>query len=225
MNQLHLNDAVAALLAATLLAAPALGCSFLLLWARRDLFESKHPHRRHQREPQPQTAEAFSQQVQTQLLSLSVRAYERLIAELLRAAGYEQVRILRDHRIRRRSHKGRTAHGGVDITAISRSELSAAPLLVQVKQYQRPVSRRFVDEMRGALLRTQARHGLLITTSTFAPAARRAALQDHVGPVKLIDGVQLQQLLMRHRLGVHQTPTGGWTVQPHFFQRLEQEAA
>ncbi len=211
MNTLYFSDMAAAFLAATVLTAPALGCSFLLMLTRRDPAEDERPP---QRGTLPQTPDNFTEQVRAQLLSLSVRAYERLIAEVLRAAGYEEVRVLRDHRVKRRSHKGRTAHGGVDITAVSRTELSAAPMVVQVKQYQRPVSRRFVDELRGALLRTQARHGLLITTSTFAPAARRAALEDHVGPVRLIDGLQLQKTADAASFGRSSDPSGRLDFEP-----------
>ena len=170
-----------------------------------------------------QGKEEFCVLLHNQLVSLSVRAYERLIADLLRSAGYEEVRILRDHHVKRRSHKGRTAHGGVDIMATSRSALQTVPILVQVKQYERPVSRRFVDELRGALLRTQARHALLITTSTFPPAAWRAAREDHVGPIQLIDGVHLQELLLCHQLGVRRIGRSRWVLNPKYFESLESQ--
>jgi len=192
----------------------------LLLLAKRSLIAQEKVKKRSVQELLP---DEFSLQLHAELLSLSVCAYERLIARILRATGYEDVRILRNHHTRRHSHKGRNAHGGVDITARSPTELNSVPVLVQVKQYQRPVARRFVDELRGALLRTQARHALLITTSTFSPAAYRAAHQDHVGPVQLIDGPQLQKLLMRHRLGVRKTYRGDWIVNPQFFRDLEKE--
>lgn len=205
---------------AAILIVPALSGPLLLRLANRAWIaeESTTHETTHNK-----SSKTFSVRLTTQLLSLSVPAYERLIAAILRATGYEDVQILRDHRIRRRSHKGRNKHGGVDLTALSRTELDSVPILVQVKQYQRPVSRRFVDELRGALLRRQARHALLITTSTFAPAARRAAREDHIGPVQLIDGRQLQQLLMRHYLGVRQNHRGDWVLDLQFFRNLEQE--
>ncbi len=163
----------------------------------------------------------FALELDAQLQRLSVRSYERLIAHLLRASGYEDVKILRDHRVKRRSHKGRTKHGGVDITAKIKAEFGVTTVLVQVKQYKRPVSRRFVDELRGALLRTQARQGLLITTSHFAPGARKAALEDHIGPVHLIDGTHLRDLLINYRLGVKRDKRGGWRLHPRFFRRLD----
>lgn len=167
--------------------------------------------------------EELFDQLNAQLLGLSVRAYERLIAHVLCAAGYENVRILRDHRIKRRSHKGRNRHGGIDITAQVRTEFNTQAVLVQVKQYKRPISRRFVDELRGALLRTQARQGLLITTSVFAPGARRAACDDHIGPIHLIDGVGLHHLLVRYHLGVSENRKGRLYLRQRFFRRLEKQ--
>ena len=59
--------------------------------------------------------------------------------------------------------------------ALARTGVTAARIILQAKQYRRPVSRRFVDELRGTLLRLDARQGLLISTSTFSSVARLAA--------------------------------------------------
>ena len=206
-----MNRAESTAALAALIATPTLILPFLLLW-------SKKP----QPAPPSEEAPGFSENLQTQLLALSIQSYEQLIAQVLRAVGYENVRVLRDLRPARRSHKGRNRHGGYDITALVSTEFSTQPVLVQVKQYQRPISRRFVDELRGALLRTQARQGLLITTSTFAPRARQAAEEDHIGPIHLIDGEGLRELLVRYRLGVGQNKRGRLYVCKRFFRRLEQ---
>ena len=47
---------------------------------------------------------------------LNVRGFERLIARLFEALGYQDVKILRDHQTLRRSHKGRNRHGGIDLS-------------------------------------------------------------------------------------------------------------
>ena len=156
-----------------------------------------------------------------ELHALSVRGFERLVARLLRASGYEDVRILRDHTKARRSRKGRTSHGGVDLTASLKGEFGITRVLVQVKQYERPVSRRFVDELRGTLLRTQARQGLLITTGAFAPTARTAALEDHIGPIHLLDGERLRDLMITHHLGLKRNKRGHLVLRPRFFRRLD----
>ena len=152
--------------------------------------------------PHEQPNPHFNDKLLRQIHSLSITGYEMLLVELLRAVGYEQVQVLRDHKRQRHSHKGRNGHGGVDIIAESRSGLATDAVLVQVKQYERPVSRRFVDELRGALLRTESRHALLITTSHFSPAAVKAAQEDHIAPVHLMDSEKLCGLLIRYQIGV-----------------------
>jgi len=176
-------------------------------------------------EPEPLSPkspeELLHARLDEELRALSVRGFERLVAQLLRASGYEDVRILRDHTKARRSRKGRTSHGAADLTASLKSEFGVIKVLVQVKQYERPVSRRFVDELRGALLRTQARQGLLITTGAFSPAARNAALEDHIGPIHLLDGARLRALLVTHRLGLRPDKRGHLKIRPRFFRRLD----
>lgn len=169
--------------------------------------------------------ELLRSRLEEQLHALSVRGFERLIALVLRSSGYEQVHILRDHTRKRRSHKGRTRHGGVDLTASLKAEFGVTRVLVQVKQYKRPVSRRFVDELRGALLRTQARQGLLLTTGSFSPAARQAASEDHIGPISLVDGAMLLDLLIAHRIGLKLNKRGQLKLRPRFFRRLDHASA
>jgi len=176
-------------------------------------------------EPEPLSpkspVELLHARLDEELRALRVRGFERLVARLLRASGYEDVRILRDHTKARRSRKGRTSHGGVDLTASLRAEFGVSQVLVQVKQYERPVSRRFVDELRGALLRTQARQGLLITPGAFSPAARTAALEDHIGPIHLLDGASLRDLLITHHLGLKRSKRGHLVLRSRFFRRLD----
>ena len=201
---------------AALLATPTLILPIILFLNRKSQPDATSTKTRISESPSD-----FHEKLQAQLLDLSIQSYEQLIAQVLRAVGYENVRVLRDPRPSRRSHKGRNRHGGFDITALVSTEFNTQPVLVQVKQYERPISRRFVDELRGALLRTQARQGLLITTSTFAPRARQAASEDHIGPIHLIDGSGLRDLLVRHRLGVGENKRGKLYLQKRFFRRLE----
>jgi restriction endonuclease Mrr len=135
------------------------------------------------------------------LLALNVSQFERCIATLLHALEYEDVEIMRRMRPERCSHKGRNHHGGFDICARS-SSFSPSLTLVQAKQYARPVARRFVDELRGAMIRQGAQQGLLITTSTFPFNAEASAQENHLLPVVLIDGEHLLDLLFRFSLGV-----------------------
>ena len=92
---------------AALAAAPSLILPFLRLW-------NKKPQ---PIEPSEKTPD-FSDKLQAQLLDLSIQSYEQLIAQVLRAVGYENVRVLRDPCPSRRSHKGRNRHGGFDHAAL-----------------------------------------------------------------------------------------------------------
>ena len=202
---------------AALFAVPTLIWPIFALWNR----EAKSS-RQIEEASNDSTRAEFQEKLHAQLLDLSIPAYEQLIAQVLRCVGYENVRVLRAPNSSRRSRKGRNKHGGYDISALVSTEFSTQTVLIQVKQYERPISRRFVDELRGALIRTQARQGLLITTSTFAPRARQVASEDHIGPIHLIDGEGLRELLVRYSLGVGKNRRGRLYVQRRFFRRLEQ---
>lgn len=163
---------------------------------------------------------ALDHKIREHIQGLTVVAYEQLIAQLLQSLGYSTIAVLRASNRQRRSRKGRNSHGGVDITARKSGGLSEDLILVQVKQYNRPVPRRFVDELRGAMLRQEARHGLLITTSTFSPVAYKAAHDDHIVPVHLLNGTGLIRLLIWHGLGVKRTRRGKLRFDRQFFQQL-----
>jgi restriction endonuclease Mrr len=155
----------------------------------------------HRNQPENKQKQHVRDRVLNKLLSLNVPQFEMCIARLLHALNYEDVHIMRRIVSQRRSHKGRNSHGGYDLCAHS-SSFSSMRTLVQVKQYQRPVSRRFVDELRGAMIRQGAQQGLLITTSLFPDAARMSAHENALLPICLIDGEGLLDLLFRYELGV-----------------------
>jgi restriction endonuclease Mrr len=117
---------------------------------------------------------------------------------LLYQSGYLAV-----HPTGRKHKRGRTVRGGLDLTARHETELASGLTLVQLKQYRRVVSRRFVDELRGAMLRHGAAHGLLLTLSTFSPVAHRAAQDSEVAPITLIEGEEILDLLFSYRIGVY----------------------
>jgi len=104
---------------------------------------------------------------------------------------------------------------------------------VQLKQYREVVPRRFVDELRGAMLRQRADQGLLIATSTFSALAVEAARDPALPAIHLIDGVRLIEMLLDHQLGVRvitiqSEPATGSTPRPvfdaSFFDELETRA-
>jgi len=141
-------------------------------------------------------------QTSAYLLALPFPAFALLIAQLLKRLGYQEV-SLRGTTARR----GRNRYGGRDIEAFLHVGLTKSRVICQLRQYDRePVSRLNIDVLRGAMLRTGAIQGLLVTTSTFAPAAIEAAqAAQHLAPVRLIAGEELAHLVQSHGLGRDKT--------------------
>jgi hypothetical protein len=132
------------------------------------------------------------QRARERLLALSFPEFARCIARLLERMGYRDVRLMG-------TTQGRNAHGGLDLSATLPNDLTQALVAAQVKQYRGPVPRVCVDELRGTMLRLGAQQGLLVTTSSFAPAAREAASAAQFSlPVRLMDGGELAALLALH---------------------------
>ena len=150
------------------------------------------------------SAPSAAQMAQTSayLLALPFPAFALLVAQLLKRLGYEEV-SLRGTTARR----GRNRYGGLDIEAFINVGLTKSRVICQLRQYDRePVSRLNIDVLRGAMLRTGAIQGLLVTTSTFAPAAIEAAqAAQHLAPVRLIAGEELAHLVQSHGLGRDRT--------------------
>lgn len=123
--------------------------------------------------------------------------FAQTVARLLESLGYEQVSFMKPMHLR---GKGRNAHGGYDIRAFLPSRLSRTMVIVQLKQYQRPLPRLGVDELRGTMVRVGASHGLLVTTGVVSVAAKDAVQAgQYAAPVRLIDGTELASLLAEQR--------------------------
>jgi hypothetical protein len=144
------------------------------------------------------------------LRSLPFDGYLKVVALLLGEIGYWDVRPAG-----RRDFKGRNGRDGVsgyDLLATRSSRLT----LVQVKQFEadRPLFQRSLDELRG--------EALLITTSHFSPSINRGVLRSApIAPVVTLDGVELADLLSRHRIGV----TSEGELDDALFKELEAEAS
>lgn len=156
--------------------------------------------------------EKVRQLLHNRLLALDFHAFEQFVGHLLAVMGYAEVRVTE-----------RTSDGGLDIEAYTQTGITKALVISQVKKYTSPVHRRFVDELRGTMLRVGAQQGLLITTSTFSEGARQAAEGNHIAPVTLIDGEQLLELLFDHQVGVSKETLQLWTFDAAFFDHLNGE--
>lgn len=171
--------------------------------------------------------ENLREQLRERLLQLSSSAFEQLVAQLLEACGYDQVQVLCDSVGKPCLSTGLSRHvstsGRADLKASTPHGLGRVLTLVQVKQYRVPVSRRFVDELRGAMLRLGAQQGLLLTVSTFYAPAHHAVFLEGVAPVRLVDGKELLDLLIAHRIGVQEVGLGKLKLNQELFALLEQQ--
>lgn len=133
---------------------------------------------------------AAKQRVLDWLSTLEPSAFERLVAELLRAMGHAEVRVV-----------GGSGDGGVDVEALAVDRWGhGCRVVVQAKRWARTLGRRTVDELLGVLVRRRLDHAILIVTSGFSKAARAAAADDP--RLRLVDGAALVELMAAHAVVV-----------------------
>jgi restriction endonuclease Mrr len=144
------------------------------------------------------------------LICLRYLEFAFCVKRVLEHSGYQRVRLSN-----RKHLRGRTEEGGFDMIVYQETGLGVVPVLVQVKRYTRPVSRRAVDEVRGAQLRHGISYAVLVTTATISRAARNAAAAYPGRPVRLIDGGELGTMMLAARIGVkedHDIASGKTTL-------------
>lgn len=152
------------------------------------------------------------------LRQMEYAAFEQVMKRLLYKSGYLSVHLIgRNHR------PDLKPTGGLDLSARSMTELTSVLTIAQVKQYRGAVPRRFVDELRGAMLRLGAEQGLLLTLSRFSLAARAATVESNLAPVKLIEGEEVLDLLFAYRIGVCEE-NGIWRLDREWLDSLQKNA-
>jgi restriction system protein len=134
---------------------------------------------------------SWKEQLLNQLMSMRPGAFERLAQRLLREADFDSVNVT-----------GRSGDGGIDGLGVYRLGLVSFPVFFQCKRYGGSVGPGAVRDFRGAMA-GRGDKGLLITTGSFTPDAKREATRDGAPAIDLIDGDRLCDLLKRYELGVH----------------------
>jgi restriction system protein len=156
-----------------------------------------------------ENAEAeWSDQLLAKIQSIDPYAFERLSQRLLRKNGFTQVEVT-----------GKSGDGGIDGKGVVRVNLVSFHVLFQCKRYQGSVSAGTVRDFRGAM-QGRADKGLIITTGTFTPDARREATRDGAPAIDLIDGQALCQLLKENRLGVSVEMVEQVSLVPEFYDEI-----
>lgn len=128
-------------------------------------------------------------------------AFERLIASLLDAMGYDDARVTSPSNDK-----------GVDVVANIKLGISSVREVVQVKRHKGNIHRPVLDALRGSLHRFSAVRGTIITTGGFASGTVKAAFEPGAAPITLIDGDALVGLLMENNIGVRRRELVLWDL-------------
>jgi len=139
---------------------------------------------------------ALAVEVLEKTRSTTPEFFEHLVVNLLLRMGYGS------------SHEnagkivGKSGDEGID-GIISEDRLGLDAIYIQAKRWKAEVAvtRKEIDEFKGALDSKGASKGVFITTSRFNDAARKAADSKHYRIV-LIDGDRLARLMIQHNVGV-----------------------
>ncbi|MFZ5796161.1 MAG: restriction endonuclease [Sphingomonas sp.] len=134
------------------------------------------------------------------LQSIEPAAFERLCQRLLREHGFTRVEVT-----------GKSGDGGIDGQGVLRVNLVSFHVLFQCKRYKGSVGASTIRDFRGAM-QGRADKGLVITTGTFTPDARREATRDGAPAIDLIDGEALCDLLREVGLGVVVRPVTTYEI-------------
>lgn len=156
------------------------------------------------------------------LQALTYLAFLLCVMRVLERAGYADVDWLE-----RLHTRGRNSQGGADLKGAAQVGFSTGMVLIQAKQGR--ADRRFVDELRGAMLRHGAPFGILVSLDELPQQAIAAAALYRGRPVRLVGGEELASTMMVLGIGVRAPLSAGTaachqTVNEGFFRSLEREA-
>ncbi len=126
------------------------------------------------------------------LHSMPAKRFESLVMELLLEMGFDESTL------EVTTYQG---DGGIDVVGVYRAAgLTEVNVAVQAKRWKGNVQAPTVTQLRGSLQVHQ--QGIVITTSDFSSGARKEAIALNKTHITLINGEQLIDMLIRHRVGV-----------------------
>jgi restriction system protein len=151
----------------------------------------------------------YREQLLHMIRTLPPTGFERLCQRLLRESGFEQVTVT-----------GRSGDGGIDGDGLFLvNKFVSFRVLFQCKRYQGSVGSSTIRDFRGAMM-GRAEKGIILTTGTFTPDARREARRDGAPPLELVDGERLVDLFEELELGLK--PRTTYDVDHTFFDDYRQ---
>lgn len=148
----------------------------------------------------------YREQLLATMKSLPPGGFERLCQRLLRESGFEEVIVT-----------GRSGDGGIDGHGVLElNRFVSFRVFFQCKRYEGSVGSGTVRDFRGAMM-GRADKGLILTTGTFTPDAKREAVRDGVPPIELVDGERLIEMFEELELGL--TSRKAYDVDLEFFKQ------
>ena len=140
-----------------------------------------------------QHQEMLADEILSHLKGISPASFERLVNELLREMGYGTIE----------QDQGFIGDHGVD-GILNQDTLGLEKIYVQAKRWDNtPVGEPDISRFSGSLDLKGATKGVFITTSTFSAAAKAYIQNNRSGKsIRLIDGQELAELMIRHGVGV-----------------------
>lgn len=140
--------------------------------------------------------QATREQLRSLLLEMPSDRFEALIGELLIRMGFDENTV---------TVTKRSGDGGIDVTGVYRATgLTGVSAAVQAKRWKANVQAPTVTSLRGSLQVHQ--QGIIITTSDFSKGAHAEAQAPNKTHIGLINGAELVDLLVKHKVGVREKP-------------------
>lgn len=131
------------------------------------------------------------EQLHELLLSMPAKRFESLVMELLLKMGFDESTLL---------VTPFSSDGGIDVVGVYKAAgLTQVNAAVQAKRWKGNVGAPTVTQLRGSLQVHQ--QGIIITTSGFSAGARKEAVAPGKTRIALIDGEELVEMLIKHRVG------------------------
>jgi len=149
-------------------------------------------------------------ELQATLQHCSLHSVLMLTSKVLTRSGYGDVQILD----RRQGHQ-KTRFGGYEL--LCETTVGTVPMRIAVKVILDDIRVRMVDELAGAVLRTNANHGLIVSPFRVTRTARKHLESYCNVRIDVIDGGVFAALLSKYQIGVRSR--GG--VDYTFFAELE----
>lgn len=139
-----------------------------------------------------QQRQNVKQQLRNVIEHMDPFAFEHLVGRMLSKMGYNNIMVTQ-----------RVSDEGIDVVADVAVGVMEVRTAIQVKRLANNVGRPVVSQFRGDMLVMEdIDQGMIITTSGFTQGAMDVARLPNTIPIILIDGDQLTNLLIEHRIGV-----------------------